>query len=65
MAQYSSGDFGDFRIPPGLGKKIAAIGVCVAKTSSLSRINNLGGWPVAMWRVLKRRVSCLNSSLRL
>ncbi len=30
MAQYSSGDFGDFRIPPGLGKKIAAIGVLIA-----------------------------------
>ena len=30
MAQYSSGDFGDFRIPPGLGKKIAAIGVVIA-----------------------------------
>ncbi len=30
MAQYSSGDFGDFRIPPGLGKKIAAIAVLIA-----------------------------------
>ena len=30
MAQYSSGEFGDFRIPQGLGKKIAVIGVLIA-----------------------------------
>ncbi len=30
MAQYPSGEFGDFRIPLGLGKKIAAIGVVIA-----------------------------------
>ena len=30
MAQYSSREFGDFRIPQGLGKKIAVIGVLIA-----------------------------------
>ena len=30
MAQYSGGEFGDFRIPQGLGKKIAALGVVIA-----------------------------------
>ncbi len=30
MAQYSTREFGDFRISPGLGKKIAVIGVLIA-----------------------------------
>ncbi len=30
MPKYSTGEFGDFRIPQGLGKKIAVIGVVIA-----------------------------------
>jgi regulator of protease activity HflC (stomatin/prohibitin superfamily) len=30
MTEYSAGEFGNFRIPQGLGKKIAAIGVVIA-----------------------------------
>ena len=30
MPKYSTGEFGDFRISPGLGKKIAVIGVVIA-----------------------------------
>jgi hypothetical protein len=30
MTEYSTGEFRNFRIPPGLGKKIASIGVVIA-----------------------------------